>query len=68
MDTNENNHFRGLHIVAFDPAHGNVEVAKVFDTYESSHKLDSMISNNLIPEGHIVAVACKDDCTKNLSY
>lgn len=43
-------------------------MAKVFDTYETSTALDKLITGDLIPEGHIVAAACKDDCTTNISF
>ena len=34
VEKNENNHFRGLHIVIVDPINGEVQTAKVYDTYE----------------------------------
>ena len=41
-------------------------MAKIFDTYKSSVELEKFI-DKVIPDGHIIAVACKDDCFTNLS-
>ena len=49
-----------------NPARGQVEEAKVFDTYNSSAEFDKFIEND-IPDGYILVAACKDDCTKRLS-
>lgn len=62
---NENNHYRGLHIVVIVPENGYVLWAKVFDTYKSSDEFDD--STHKIPEGYIVVAACKDDCVTKLS-
>ena len=43
VEKNENNHHRGLHMVVLDPASGKVELAKSFDTYQSSEELDKVI-------------------------
>ena len=53
-------------MVIFNPLIGLIECAIVFDTYESSKKLDEFIWND-IPNGYIVIAACMDECTKNLS-
>ena len=66
MEKNMNGHYRGLHIVVIDPSTGDVETAKVFDTFESMNTLAKFIKEP-IPEGHIVMVACKDDCATQLS-
>ena len=66
MEKNENDHYRGLHIVVIDVDTGRVETAKVFDTYESSEGIDAFIDGG-VPEGHIVVAACKDECTTKLS-
>lgn len=58
---------RGLHIAVINPKDFKVAMAKVFDTYKSSDELDNFIKSNDIPKGYIVAAACKDDCTTNLS-
>ena len=42
-------------------------MARVFDTYKSSKDLELFLKDNGIPDGHIVVVACKDDCSKALS-
>ena len=52
-------------MVVLDPASGKVELAKAFDTYESSVELDKVIPN--IPESSIIIAACQDDCVSNLS-
>ena len=46
IEKNENNHLRGLHIVIVNPTSGKVEVAKAFDTYKSSNKLDEFLANS----------------------
>lgn len=66
LQKNEQNIERGLHIVVVDPSNGEVQFGKVFDTYKSSHELDSFISSP-IDDGHIVVAACRDDCVTNLS-
>ena len=43
MQENENGHYRGLHVVIFNPVNGNIETAKVFDTYKSSKAFDLFI-------------------------
>ena len=50
MNLNENNHSRGLHIVTIHPSSGKVKFAQVFDTYESSSKLEEFIVQNNIPD------------------
>lgn len=64
---NENNHHRGLHIVIFNHSNANILDAASFDTYESSTLFEQFISTRNIPEGAIIAAACKDDCVRNLS-
>ena len=68
-EPNENDGYRGLHIVIINPKTGYVEIAKVFDTYKSSKAFEEFITNKyiVVPEGYIVVAACADDCTKNLS-
>ena len=63
---NENNHYRGIHIVLINPENGRVESAKVFDTYKSSKIFDQFIEDG-IPDCYIVIAACKDEGTKSLS-
>ena len=63
---NENNHDRGLHIVIINPFNGQIESAKVFDTYESSAALNKFILED-VPQSYIVVAACKDECSTNLS-
>ena len=47
---------------------GKVTIAKAFDTYTTSLALDEFI-DGFIGEnnGHIIAIACKDDCISSLS-
>lgn len=66
VNANENGHHRGLNIVVINPGNGEVVVARAFDTYKSSEKLDTFIRNG-IPEGFIVVAACKDECKTQLS-
>ena len=42
--------------------------AKVFDTFESDHLFEEWVSNHIIMEDYIIIAACKDDCTKNLTW
>ena len=67
IEANESGHHRGLNIVVVDPSNGKILVAKAFDTFKTSFGLDTFIGSKSIPEGSIVAVACKDECTANLS-
>lgn len=67
VEKNEGGNYRGMHIVIINPTNGGVEWAVVFDTYKSSKELDFFIKNAYIPEGFIIAVACMDECTLNLS-
>ena len=66
VEKNENNHYRGLHIVLVNSANGKVEVAQAFDTSASAQGFDNFIANEL-DEGYYVVAACKDDCVTNLS-
>ena len=66
VDRNENNHYRGLHIVIFNPFSGVVESSKVFDTYKSSVEFNKFVDTE-IPKGHIVAAACMDEGSAELS-
>ena len=66
MQKNENDHFRGLHIVVINSKTGKIETAQVFDTHETSDDFDKFIETGL-PKGHIVAAACQDTCTAYLS-
>ena len=66
VEKNESGHYRGLHLVIINPKSGQVESAKVFDTYKTSAALDELIRGG-IPFGSIVVAACKDDCATNLS-
>ena len=44
VESNKSGHFRGLHIVIINQNNGKIELAKVFDTYESSEDFDKFIS------------------------
>lgn len=66
VNPNENNNFRGLHLVVINPKNGKVETARAFDTYESSEEFDKFL-NTYIPDQYIIVAACKDECTTNLS-
>ena len=65
VEKNENNHYRGLHIVIVNPQTGKVESAQAFDTYISSEALEAFTDE--IPEGRIVVAACMDECATELS-
>ena len=69
VEKNENNNYRGLHIVIIDPSRGNILSAKAFDTYKSQKSSSAIAEfiNTAIPEGHIVVAACKDECSKKMS-
>ena len=67
MEKNDNDHYRGLHIVILNPSKGTIEFAMVFDTYESSDSFEEFISGKNFPKGSIIIAACKDECTSNLS-
>ena len=54
-------------MVIVDPRNGNIEYAKVFDTYKSSTLFEEFIASLDIPTGFIILAACKDECTSNLS-
>ena len=43
IEKNENDTYRGLHIVIIHPKTGNVEYSKAFDTYKSSNDLDGLL-------------------------
>ena len=67
MDKNENNHYRGLHLVVIDPKSGTIQLSRVFDTYFSSTQLENTIDEILDCDGFIIVVACKDECISQLS-
>ena len=67
LNKNENGHYRGLHIVVINPSSGKAEFAQVFDTFETSEKLNKFILED-VEERSIIAVACNDDCVKELSF
>ena len=60
-------HYRGLHIVILNPYSGEVEFAKMFDTYKNGSDFDEFITLNNFDDGYILIAACKDDCVTNLS-
>ena len=66
VEKNENGTSRGLHIVVINPDNGKVDTKQVFDTHKSPTKFDEFIDTKL-PDGHIVAAACQDDCVTALS-
>ena len=66
MEENENGHFRGLHIVIFDPFCSKIIKAQVFDTYLNSSRFNEFIKTP-VPKGLIVIAACMDDCSMKLS-
>ena len=57
---------RGLHIVVLNTTNCQVYKAQVFDTYRSSEQFDKFVDEPL-PDGHIVAAACMDECVTKLS-
>lgn len=64
---NEGHHFRGLHFVAINPFTGIIVYQEVFDTNRICEDLDEFLSRSDIPDGHIISIACKDDCMTCLS-
>ena len=66
VEKNENDHYRGLHIVIINPSNGKVSAGRVFDTYKTSEQLDSFILN-CVPDNYIVVAACKDECVAKIS-
>lgn len=66
LEPNEDDHFRGLHLVAIDPADASVRFAQVFDTWLTSEELEAFISRNIL-SGYIICAACQDDCSRKLS-
>ena len=64
--SNHNGHQRGLHVVVINAETGEVETAQVFDTYQTGVGFDEFI-DTAIPEGRIIAAACKDECVTQLS-
>lgn len=68
MKVNENNNYRGLHVVVFDAFRGLLLHNQVYDTYRSSEKLEAWIEKNeKFAVGQAVVIACKDDCVTRLS-
>ena len=65
LEKNQNNHYRGLHIVVINPSNGIVDFARVFDTYQTSERFEEFVGQ--VPAGHIVVAACMDDCVTKLS-
>ena len=62
---NPSGHDRGLHITVVNPSNGKLEFAKVFDTYKDLDDFATFVAIS-IPDGYIVAAACKDECMTNL--
>ena len=63
---NEKGHARGLHIVIINSRSGEIQTAKVFDTYSSSESFQEFTRKEIL-EGCVVVAACKDDCATKLS-
>ena len=66
MTKNENGTIRGFHVVVINTFRGSIEISKIFDTYKSSEEFDKFTAIKF-PKDWIMAIACKDDCSKNLS-
>lgn len=66
LQPNENEKYRGLHVVIINSESGGIASAQVFDTHESSLAFEEFIKIK-IPQGFIVVAACKDECAKKLS-
>ena len=43
MEKNEQDHYRGIHIVIFNPFKGVVHMAQVYDTYKSSFEFNIFV-------------------------
>jgi hypothetical protein len=59
---------RGYNIVVFDPGTGKIEASQAFDTFaaaEEATRLAQFI--DAIPNGRIVAVAVRDEASRNLT-
>ena len=63
---NSKGHMRGLHVVIIDPKTGKTHWAQVFDTYDDAMAFQEFVTKAKVPDGHIVAIACKDDCVRRL--
>ena len=53
--------------MVFNPTNGIIETARVFDTHLNGDDFDKFISEDIIPNGHIIVAACKDDIYGKLS-
>lgn len=59
---------RGLYVVVFDEQTGGVDYAEIFDTYASGARADDFATLiNGLPNGRVVAIGVKDDCTNSLT-
>ena len=67
IERNPSDNYRGLHIVVLNASSGEVILAKVFDTYESSQLFEEFIDSKSIDHGNIVVGACQDECANQLS-
>ena len=66
MQKNESEHYRGLHLVIFNPFIGVVDYSQVFDTYKTTENFDNFIKSK-IPQNFIIIAACMDECVNKLS-
>ena len=66
VEANENNHYRGLHIVVISPGNGEVQWARAYDTHMDKTAMDQFIGAGL-QKNSIVVAACRDDCVARLS-
>ncbi len=61
-------YFRGLNVAVIDQATGEVLQAQTFDTYASSGAADEFAALiEALPAGRVVAIAVKDEATRNLT-
>ena len=64
-EVNENNHYRGMHMVIINPINGKILYSKVFDTYKTGDLFENFITN-CVEDNTIVVAACKDECVTSL--
>ena len=59
-------------MVIINPSNGRVDFAKAFDTYKSSDAFVGFVhfieETKKFTDGHIIVVACQDDCVYKLSF
>ena len=62
FEPNYSDDYRGMHIVLINSNTGKIVHKEIFDTSNSSEKLEEWIGDGL-PDGFIVVVAWNNECT-----